>query len=70
MNYINIVDHYISACPRVHFERVSLWDKTLQLNPNVYILLRRLDKETLTNIFLGEALADLVALMSEDLTYT
>ena len=67
MNYVNIVDHCISECPCVHLERVSLWDNILQSNPIVYILLRGLDKETLTNVFLGEALADLTALLSEDL---
>ena len=51
-------------CP---LKRVSLWDKVLQFNPDVYILLRGLDKETLTNVFLSEALADLAALLSEDL---
>ena len=64
MNYVNIVDHCISECPCIHFERVSLLDKILQCNPDVYIMLGRLDKETLTNVFLGEALADLVALLS------
>ena len=39
----------------------------LQFNPDVYILLRGLDKEQLTNVFLGEALVDLTALLSEDL---
>ena len=58
MNYVNIVDHCISECPGVHLERVSLWDKSLQFNPDVYILRKGLDKETLTNVFLGEALAD------------
>ena len=44
---------------------VSTWKeflslgKILQLKPNLYILLSGLDKETLTNVFLGEALADL-----------
>ena len=67
MIYFNIVDHCISECPCVHSERVCLWDKILQFNPDVYILLRGLDKEQLTNVFLGEALADLTALLSEDL---
>ena len=67
MNYVNIVDHCISECPCVHSESVCLWDKILQLNLDVYILLRGLDKETLTNVFLGEALADITALLSEDL---
>ena len=67
MNYFNIVDHCISECPFVHSERVCLWDKILQFNPDVYILLRGLDKEQLTNVFLGEALADLTELLSEDL---
>ena len=67
MNYVNIVDHRISECPCVHLERVSLWDKILQFNPDVYILRRGLDKETLTNVFLSEALADFAALLSEDL---
>ena len=58
-NYVNIVDHCISECPCVHLERVSLWDKILQLNPFVHILLRGLDKETLTNVFLCEAFVDL-----------
>ena len=51
-------------CP---FGKSILWDKSLQFNRDVYILLRGLDKETLTNVFLGEALADLTALLSEDL---
>ena len=67
MNYVNIVDHCISQCPCVHLENVSLWDKLLQFSPDIYILLRGLDKETLTNVFLGEALADLAALLSEDI---
>ena len=67
MNYVNIVDHCITECPCVHLERVSLWDRILQFNPDVYILLRGLDKETFTNEFLGEALADFAALLSEDL---
>ena len=67
MNYVNIVDHCISECPCVHLERVSLWDKFLQFNPDVYILHRVLDKETPTNVFQGEALTDLVALLSADL---
>ena len=67
MNNVNIVDHCISECPCVHLERVYLWDKILQFNPDVYILLRGLDKETLTNVFLGEALPDLTALLPEDL---
>ena len=61
MNYVYIVDHCISECPCVHSERVYLWDKILQFNPDVYISLRGLDKETLTNEFLGEALADFVS---------
>ena len=69
--YVNIEDHFISECISecscVHLERVSLGDKILQLNTDVYILLRGLDKETITNVFLGEALADLTALLSEDL---
>ena len=58
MNYVNIFDHCISECLGVHLERVFLWDKSLQFNPDVYILRKGLDKETLTNVFLGEALAD------------
>ena len=66
MNYVNIIDHCISECPYVHLERVSLWDKIYQFNPDVYMFLMRLDKETLTNVFLGEALLDLVQLLPED----
>ena len=66
-NYANIVDHCISEYPCVHLERVSLWDKFLQLNPDVYILHRVLDKATHTNVFQGKALADLVAILSADL---
>ena len=51
MNYVNIVYHCISECPCVQLERVSLWDKILQFNTGKYILLRGLDKETLTNVF-------------------
>ena len=50
MNYVDIIDHCISECPYVHLERVSLWDKIYQFNPEVYMCLMRLDKETLTNI--------------------
>ena len=50
MNYVNIIDHCISECPYVHLERVSLWDKIYQFNPDVYMFLMRLDKETLTTI--------------------
>ena len=32
----------------------------------MYVFLMRLDKETLTNVFLGEALVDLVQLLPED----
>ena len=66
MNYVNIIDHCISECPYVHLERVSLWDRIYQFNPDVYMFLMRLDKETLTNVFLGEALLDLVQLLPED----
>ena len=52
--------------PYVHSERVSLWDKIYQFNPDVYMFLVRLDKETLTNVFLGKALLDLVQLLPED----
>ena len=65
MNYVDTVDHCISECPCVHLERVSIWDRILQFNPDVYILLRGLDKETLSNEFLGAALADFAALLSE-----
>ena len=37
MNCVNIVDHCLSECPCVHLERVSLWDKILQFNTDVYI---------------------------------
>ena len=60
MNYVNIIDHCISKCPYVHLERDSLWDKIYQFNPDVYMFLMRLDKETMTNVFLGEASVDLV----------
>ena len=66
MNYVNIIDHCISECPYVHLERVSLWDKIYQFNPEVYMCLMRQDKETLTNVFLGEALLDLIQLLPED----
>ena len=67
MNYVNIIDHCISECPYVHLERVYLWDTLYQFNPDVYMLLMRLDKKnTLTNVFLGEALVDLVQLLPED----
>ena len=65
--YVNIANHCISECLCVHSERVCLWNKILQFNPDVYILLRGLDKEKLTHLFLGGALADLTALLSEDL---
>ena len=41
-------------------------DVLYQFNPEVYRCLMRLDKETLTNVFLGEALLDLVQLLAED----
>ena len=48
MKYVNIEDHCISECigecSCVHLERVSLGDKILQPNLDVYILLRGLDK--------------------------
>ena len=66
MNYVNIIDHCISECPYVHLERVSLWDKIYQFNPEVYMCLMRQDKETLTNVFLGEALLDLIQVLPED----
>ena len=52
---------------------VSTWKellsgtKILHFNSDVYNFLMELDKETLTNVFLGEVLADLAALLSEDL---
>ena len=67
MNYANIVDDCKSECPCVHLERVCLLDKILQFNPDGYILLRGLNKEKLTNVFLSEALSDLTALLSEEL---
>ena len=67
MDYVNIVDHCISECPYVLSERVCLWDKILQFNPDVHILLMGLDKEKLTNVFLGKALVDFTAFLSEDL---
>ena len=67
MNYVNIVDNCICECPCVHLKRVSIRDKILQSNQDVYILLRGLDKEILINVFLGQALVDLAALLSEDL---
>ena len=54
-------------CKSISYIYFSKLDKILQFNPNVYNLLRGLDKEKLTNVFLGEALADLTALLSEDL---
>ena len=66
MNYVNIIDHCISEYPYVYLEGVTLWDKIYQFNPDVYMFLMRLDKETLTNEFLGEALVDLVQLLPED----
>ena len=45
-------------------KRVSLCDENFQFNPHVYILLRRLDKETLTNVLLEKALVDLEELLS------
>ena len=67
MNDVNIVDHCISECPCDHVERVSLLDKMLQFNQDKHILFRGLDKETLTNLFLGEALVHQIELQSEDL---
>ena len=60
MNYVNIIDQFISDCPYVNLERVSLWDNIYQFLPDVYMFLMRLDTETLINAFLGEALVDLV----------
>ena len=62
MNYVHIVDYCISECPCVHLETVSLWDKILLFNPDVYIMHRN------TNVFLGEALAYLAELLFEDLS--
>ena len=66
--YANIVDHCISECTYVHLERVSLWDKIYQFDPNVYLYLRRLDKASLTSAFLGEERVDFVSLLSDDCT--
>ena len=60
MNYVNIIDQFISDCPYVNLERISLWDNSYQFLPDVYMFPMRLDTETLTNAFLGEALEDLV----------
>ena len=60
MKYVNIIDQFISECPYVNLERVSLWDNIYQFLTDVYMFLMRLDTETLTNAFLGKALVDLV----------
>ena len=57
----------ISEYPCFHLEIVSLWDKCFQFNPDVYILLMGLDKESMTNAFLDEALVNLIELLSEDI---
>ena len=68
IGYANIIDHCISECTYVHLERVSLWDKIDQFDPNVYLYLRRLDKASLTSAFLGEERVDFVSLLSDDCT--
>ena len=59
--YVDIIDHCISECTYVHLERVSLWDKIYQFDPNVYLYLRRLDKASITSAFLGEERVDFVS---------
>ena len=49
-----------------HLELVSLWDKIYPFNLDVYMFLLILDIETRANVFLGEALVDLVQLLPED----
>ena len=42
------------------------WDKNYQLDPNVYLYLRRLDKASLTLEFLGEEQVDFRSFLSDD----
>ena len=67
-SYVNSIDHCISECTYAHLERVSLWDKIYQFDPNVYIYLSRLDKASLTSAFLGKERVDFVSLLSDDCT--
>ena len=53
-SYVNIIYHCISECTYFHLEPVSLWDKINQFDPSLYQYLRRLDKASLTSVFLGE----------------
>ena len=59
INYVNIVVALVSAW--------NGFPSGIKFYPDVYTLLRGLDKETLTNVFLGESLADLTALLPEHL---
>ena len=54
MNYVNIIDRCISECPCVHLDIASLWEN-YQFNTGVYILLRGLGEEALTNLFLCDS---------------
>ena len=67
-SYVNIIDHCISECTYVHLERVSLWDKIYQFDPNLYQYVRRLVKASLTSAFLSKDRVDFVSLLSDDCT--
>ena len=65
--YHNVVDHIISECSYLHWERVMLWDKLYQLSSQVYEYLRSLDKITLTTLLLGEDYSDFNMLLPDDI---
>ena len=51
--YHNPVDHCISECTYLHYERVQFWHKIYQFNHQVYFYFRSLAKVSLTSLLLG-----------------